>query len=77
MKLVKGTVRSVEREDACIVVDDFLIEKPHSTQNAIININWDYPVEQPYSRTSSATNTECPSGSRSRTTRCWPNWMAF
>lgn len=41
-KLVKGTVRSVEREDGCIAVDDFLIEKPHSTQNAIININWDH-----------------------------------
>jgi len=41
-KLIKNTLRSVERDDGCIAVDDFLIEKPHSTPNTIININWDH-----------------------------------
>ena len=41
-KLVKPLVRQVEREDGCIVVDDFLIEKPHSTPNPIITVNWDH-----------------------------------
>jgi hypothetical protein len=41
-KLVKPMVRQVEREDGCVVVDDFLVEKPHSTPNSIITVNWDH-----------------------------------
>jgi hypothetical protein len=41
-KLVKPAVRRIEQDDGCIVVDDFLIEKPHSTPNSIITVNWDH-----------------------------------
>lgn len=41
-KLVKPIVRKIERDDGCIVVDDFLVEKPHSTPNSIITVNWDH-----------------------------------
>lgn len=41
-KLVKPLVRQVERDDGCIVVDDFLVDKPHSTPNSIITVNWDH-----------------------------------
>lgn len=40
--LVKPFVRRIERDDGCIVVDDFLVEKPHSTPNSIITVNWDH-----------------------------------
>ena len=29
-QLVKPSVRAVERDEGCICVDDFLVEKPHS-----------------------------------------------
>jgi hypothetical protein len=45
-KLVKPLVRRIESDDGCIVVDDFLIEKPHSTPNTIITINWDHSKQQ-------------------------------
>lgn len=45
-KLVKPFVRKVERDDGCIVVDDFLIEKPHSTPNSIITMNWDHSKQR-------------------------------
>lgn len=35
-KLVKPVIRQVERDDGCIAVDDFIVEKPHSTPNEII-----------------------------------------
>ncbi len=41
-KLVKPAVRRIENDDGCLVVDDFLIEKPHSTPNDIITVNWDH-----------------------------------
>lgn len=41
-KLVKPFVRRIERDDGCIVVDDFLVDKPHSTPNSIITVNWDH-----------------------------------
>lgn len=41
-RLVKPAVRRIERDDGCIVVDDFLVEKPHSTANSIITSNWDH-----------------------------------
>lgn len=41
-QLVKPSVRAVERDDGCICVDDFLVEKPHSTPNEIITVNWDH-----------------------------------
>lgn len=47
-KLVKPFVRQIERDDGCIVVDDFLVEKPHSTPNSIITVNWDH-AKQRYS----------------------------
>ena len=47
-KLVKPFVRRIEQDDGCIVVDDFLVEKPHSTPNPIITMNWDH-AKQRYS----------------------------
>lgn len=41
-KLVKPAVRRIENDDGCIVVDDFFVEKPHSTPNDIITNNWDH-----------------------------------
>jgi hypothetical protein len=41
-KLVKPAVRRIENDGGCIVVDDFFVEKPHSTPNDIITVNWDH-----------------------------------
>jgi hypothetical protein len=41
-KLVKPSVRQIENEGGCIIVDDFLVEKPHSTPNDIITTQWDH-----------------------------------
>lgn len=41
-KLIKPLVREIEREEGCIAVDDFFVEKPHSTPNSIITVNWDH-----------------------------------
>lgn len=41
-KLVKPLVREIEQDVGCIVVDDFFVEKPHSTPNSIITVNWDH-----------------------------------
>ena len=45
----------IERDDGCIVVDDFLVEKPHSTPNSIITVNWDHS-RQCYSLSTSVVN---------------------
>lgn len=45
-KLVKPFVRQVERDDGCIAVDDFIVEKPHSTPNSIITVNWDHAKQR-------------------------------
>lgn len=45
-KLVKPFVRQVERDDGCIIVDDFIVDKPHSTPNPIITVNWDHSKQQ-------------------------------
>lgn len=41
-RLVKPLVRRIESDDGCIVVDDYLVEKPHSTPNTVLNVNWDH-----------------------------------
>lgn len=41
-KLVKPLVRQIEQDVGCIAVDDFFVEKPHSTPNSIITVNWDH-----------------------------------
>lgn len=45
-RLVKPSVRQIERDDGCIVVDDFIVEKPHSTANSIITSNWDHAQQR-------------------------------
>ncbi|MBK8563178.1 MAG: transposase [Saprospiraceae bacterium] len=45
-KLVKPFIRRIERDDGCIAVDDFIVEKPHSTPNSIITVNRDHSKQQ-------------------------------
>jgi DDE superfamily endonuclease len=41
-KIVKPLVRQEETENACLVFDDTLLEKPHSEENAIVNFHYDH-----------------------------------
>lgn len=41
-KIVKPLVRQEETENACIVFDDTLLEKPHSEENALVNFHYDH-----------------------------------
>src|SRR3989337_1428046 len=41
-RLVKPQVRQVEREDGVIIVDDSIVEKPYTDENAIICWHWDH-----------------------------------
>ena len=41
-KMVKKLIRTIEREDAILVIDDTIEAKPHSTQNDIICWHWDH-----------------------------------
>jgi hypothetical protein len=44
-KMVKGLIRKVENDNAVLIVDDTLEEKPHSTENDIICWHWDHSKE--------------------------------
>lgn len=41
-KMVKKLIRKIERDDAILVIDDTIEEKPHSTENDIICWHWDH-----------------------------------
>jgi hypothetical protein len=41
-KLVKNTVRQIEQPDACIALDDFIVEIEYSDENAIIGYYYDH-----------------------------------
>lgn len=41
-KMVKKLIRTIERDDAILVIDDTIEEKPHSTENDIICWHWDH-----------------------------------
>ena len=41
-KLVKPVIRKVETKDAFLALDDFIVEKPDSEQNASISYHYDH-----------------------------------
>lgn len=41
-KIVKKIIRKIENDNALLVVDDTIEEKPHSTENEIICYHWDH-----------------------------------
>lgn len=45
-KAIKPIVRRVEQEEGVIAVDDFIIDKPHSTENEIICYHFDHKVSR-------------------------------
>ena len=45
-KLVKPTIRQYESENAFIVIDDFILEKPSSEQNTVISYNFDHTINR-------------------------------
>lgn len=45
-KAIKPIVRKVEQDDGVIAVDDFIIDKPHSTENDIICYHFDHKVNR-------------------------------
>jgi len=40
--LIKPHVRQIEQEDGVMIVDDTIVEKPHTDENAIICWHWDH-----------------------------------
>lgn len=45
-KLVKPTIRQIETEDGCIIVDDTVEEKPYTDENDIIAWHFDHTVNR-------------------------------
>lgn len=45
-KAIKPIVRRIEQDDGVIAVDDFIIDKPHSTENEIICYHFDHKVSR-------------------------------
>jgi len=41
-RMVKRTVRAVEREDGVIIIDDTIVEKPHTDENEIVCWHYDH-----------------------------------
>lgn len=41
-KSIKPLIRQIEQENGVICVDDFIVPKPHSTENDIINYHFDH-----------------------------------
>jgi hypothetical protein len=45
-KCVKALIRKVETETSCLIIDDTIEEKPHSTENDIICWHFDHCINQ-------------------------------
>ncbi|HRO08829.1 MAG TPA: hypothetical protein PK047_08165 [Saprospiraceae bacterium] len=43
-KAIKPIVRSIEQDGGVFAVDDFIIDKPHSTENDIICYHYDHKI---------------------------------
>jgi len=43
---VKALIRKIEKENAVLIVDDSIEEKPHTTENDIVCWHWDHSKEQ-------------------------------